>query len=180
MYMYVYYMHIYKYIIYIITIITWQNFKPAKSHNFSYGLRLTVMSQISRPHGRAQKPHGSLRVLFLNTCWRIFSRFQKQKQSELIILPIQIGKFQINAWVSLATLPGIGCGFYNLIFRLVVFNMHKKEECVLPDEVADQRNLSKDASTASTTKISEWRCPTITSLVSLKSIFLKIEDSLCV
>ena len=58
--------------------------------------------------------------------------------------------------------------------------MHKKEECALPEEVAYQTNLSKNASTISNTKINEWRCPTIILLASVKSIFLKAGDSLCV
>ena len=99
----------------------------------------------------------------------------------LIILPKQIRMFQISAWVSLASVPGIGCLFYNLIFRFIVFSMYQKGICT-PCAVANQKNLSKRASSAVNTKNNEWRCFITISLVSkflvLKKPYLKCSINL--
>ena len=58
--------------------------------------------------------------------------------------------------------------------------MHQKEEYVFPVAVVNQRNLSKNASFAANTKNNKWRCPIVISLVSVNSIFLKMEDFRCV
>ena len=133
----------------------------------------------------AQNPHRKLiywTILFLTTWWGISSRFRKKSNpnSSLVTLLIQIEKFQLNAWVSLANLPGIGCCFHNLIFRLAVFSIHQKQVYVLPFKVFNQINLSNNPSFASNTKNYEWSCPRRSLLVSLKSILLKTKNTLCV
>lgn len=131
----------------------------------------------------AQNPHKKLTywtILFLTTWWGISSRFRKKSNpnSSLVTLLIQIEKFQLNAWVSLANLPGTGCCFHNLIFRLAVFSIHQKQGYVAPFKVFNQINLSNNPSFASNTKNYEWSCPKRSLLVSLKSILLKTKNTL--
>ena len=58
--------------------------------------------------------------------------------------------------------------------------MNQKMEYAFPTAVAKQINLSKKALPIANTKNNEWFCPITISLVSVKSIFLNVEDSLCV
>ena len=107
--------------------------------------------------------------LFRNSPWSV------------IILPIQIRMFQISAWVSLASLPGIGCWFYNLIFRFIVFSMHQKGICT-PCCSSQSKNFVKEGLSAANTKNNEGRCSIIISLVSkflvLKKPYLKCSINL--
>ena len=58
--------------------------------------------------------------------------------------------------------------------------MNQKKEYAFPAAVAKQINLSKEALSIANTKNNESFCPMTISLVSVKSIFLNAEDSLCV
>ena len=56
------------------------------------------------------------------------------------------------AWLALAHSPCIGYWIHSLIFRLVVFSMHQKEESEFPVLLCNHRILSKKASYAANTK----------------------------
>ena len=58
-------------------------------------------------------------------CFNIFENKNKPNWS-LFISQVQIGKFQINAWLALATLPCVGWWFLSLIFGLVIVSINKK------------------------------------------------------
>ena len=51
--------------------------------------------------------------------------------------------------------------------------MYLKEELAFPISLHNQRNLSKKASPAASTKNKEWRSPVLVSLVPVKKYFLR-------
>ena len=99
----------------------------------------------------------------------------------MFILPIQIGRLQVNAWVSFASVSCIWYWFHSLIFRFVHFNVHQKREFEFLFSLCSQMYLLNKASfAANTQKInSKWRCPIFVSLVCVKRISLRI-NFLCV
>ena len=100
---------------------------------------------------------------------------QNNANWSLIILLTQIEKFQINGWISPASLPCIGCWFRSMVFMLAVFSIHQKEEFAFPVSLCSQGNLLKKSYSAANTKSNEWRCPILVVLVSLKSISLRFK-----
>ena len=96
--------------------------RPARSHNF--GVRLMVLNQISRSHGKSQNLEDKLTfwmVFFLSSRWMMFQCFGKQKQPKLIFSHLKgtDWKSWIDVWLPLTTIPCIGCWFLSLIFRIV-------------------------------------------------------------
>ena len=61
---------------------------------------------------------------------RFFDVFENKNNSNwsLIVLLMQIKKFQINDWFFLGRLSCIGCWFPCIILKLVDFSVHQKEE----------------------------------------------------
>ena len=105
--------------------------RPAKSHSFA--LRLTFLTQISQSHGQAQNSDGKLisyKIFSLILDHKFFHVFENKSNPNwfLIVLLMQIRKFQINAWVFLGSLPCTGCWFPSIILKLVIFRVHQKEK----------------------------------------------------
>ena len=123
----------------------WPFYRPAKSHCLT--VRLTVLTQISKSHGQAQNPHGKLiswKKFYLVLVHRFFHVFKNKNNPSwsLIVLLMQIGKFQINAWVFLASLPCTGCWFPSKILKLVIFSVHQKDEIAFLVSLCNLKDLS--------------------------------------
>ena len=109
--------------------------RPTKSHSFA--VRLTVLTQISQSHGQAQNPHGKL-ISYKNFSLVLDHRFfhvfenKNNRNWSLIVLLMQIRKFQINAWVFLGSLPCTGCWFPSIILKLAIFRVHQKKKNYMP------------------------------------------------
>ena len=75
----------------------------------------------------------------------------------------------------------LGGDFWFHIFMMVAFSMHphKKEESAFPVLLYNQRNLTKKVSSASTNKNRWVKRPVLVLMVSIETIFLKL-DFLCV
>ena len=74
--------------------------------------------------------------------FRVFENKNNPNWS-LIVLLIQIRKFQITAWVFLGSLPCTGCWFPSIILKLVIFRVHQKEKIACLVSLCNYRNLSK-------------------------------------
>ena len=72
----------------------------------------------------------------------------------------------------------IGCWFHSLIFTLLVIRMYQKEKFPFSVSLRNQRNLSKEAWAAA--NIKGVKMSLLALPISVKSIFLKIEDILFV
>ena len=112
---------------------------------------------------------------------RYFQVFENKNHANwyLIKLPIQIAKLSINAWASHTNLSVTGCRFHQVIFRLDVFRKLQKQEFSFPVSLCKQRKLSKKYLSVVNLKNNKRVCPIRASLVSVKIIFLKLEEFLC-
>ena len=89
----------------ILTNLPWGSWFRLESHGLKVRHRnLTVYGQLD-----------SFLPLYLLEDIHVF-KSKKHLNRSLIILPIQNGNLWINAWISIALLPCIGCWFHSLIF----------------------------------------------------------------
>ena len=89
------------------------------------------------------------------------------------------GKFTLQSF-SKTRLLCIGCWFHSLIFKLVVFSTNQTSNLHSQFHKATNEGEKKKVSSTANTINKKWRCTSLASLISWKTISSMIENFLCV